>query len=127
MDAYTVPAPADDLASRTLARVAREGPRPPAVVRLARWAAPPAAAAAALVLAFVLTRPGTRTTPTPAHQTVQEEFVNAVLEQVPGFEQVPGRDRFVVGNLDLIRDLDMLSDFDTLEAIEHFEEGRRPT
>ncbi len=117
LDLWRAPAPPADLARRISRQVRLSGHRSPVWVRVVRIAAP-LAAAAAVLLAVMLTR---------APQTSQPEGRNVAVQAQP-LPKVPAGDSLVADalaadNLDFFQDYDVLSDYETLEALDRLERG----
>ncbi len=107
MDAYDVPAAPAGLADRIKNNIRAQ--QRPVVLRLVRWLAPTAAAAAVLIAAT---------------------FVYKVLPTGGGtlakLEPTPAPkidDAFIVENLEFFRDMDVLNNMETIEAIQNAEES----
>ena len=119
LDSYTVPAASPDLAERILAGVHRQAGRSK-VLRIAAWLGPVAAAAAILLVAFlVLQGPDKPLAPDP--RTARTE-----LERSEAFQGVPNVERAAleeetIRHLSFLRDYDVAEEFETLEAIERLE------
>ena len=114
LDDYPVPAAPADLAGRIVAAARRLRRSRPIVIRIARWAAPLAAAAAAVILAVALI---SRTPQDPVSgTTIAKDSPKA--DPLKGLD---GEDRFVVANLSFFKDIGVLENLETLNAIERLE------
>jgi anti-sigma factor RsiW len=112
MDAYAAPPAPADLPERVLAYVNREASQP-VVIRLVRWAAPLAAAAAVLVAAGLLYRHLTASPGAPG---------NAVrTAPAPAAENNQAVESLVRDNLDFFKDLDVVANLDTLQEMDRME------
>lgn len=113
LDACGVPPAPRDLPERIIAAAHRLGRTRPVILRIARWAGPVVAAAAAVVIAVTLasrTTPPTKTEPTVG--TVEPGPLDGLDEQ----------DRFVVANLPFFKDFGVLENLETLKAIEQLDQ-----
>jgi len=107
LDAYAAPPAPADLAGRIIRRSRKLGRPKPLVIRLVRWIAPAAAAAAVILIAAVALRRGpTRTQVSPKD----------------ALADVPKADRFVVENLSFFRDYEVIENLETLKAIERLDD-----
>jgi len=126
---YETPAPAADLAERTIVRVRRSAPQRPNVIRLARWLIPAAAAAAAILLAVVtglkdpseqapqnLVAPA-RDAAGPAEPATTAQVL-AAADPAAREEIV---EEFAISRLDMFQDYEVVSNFDLLMEIEKLE------
>lgn len=117
LDAFAAPALPAGLADRIIAK-AHETARPRTVIRLVRWLAPAAAAAAILVAVLVLQQhkgpQGTQ-----ADRQVAQTDTHTTPTGTDPLHGVATEDRFVVENLDFFCNYDVAANLETLEAIDH--------
>lgn len=108
LDRCPPPPPADpEMASRIIRNV--RAARPSFIIRLARYAAPIAAAAGILVAVAVWKN--LTLTPEQAQLRQDNRVLNSVKED----------DRIIVENLDFFRDYDVVANYETLEALDQVE------
>jgi len=115
LNAYGVPPAPRDLPERIIAAARRLGRTRPVVLRIARWAGPAVAAAAAVVIAVAL---ASRTTP----PNKAEPTVAKAAAKTDPLEGLDEQDRFVVANLSFFKDFGVLENLDTLKAIEQLDQ-----
>ncbi len=109
LEAYTVPAPADDLADRVASGV-RRARRQAVVIRLARWLVPAAAAAAVIIAAVLMNLAGTGEPPSGTPAPI-------VKAPTP----VPSPAPVAAAAVSFFENYDVLVNMDTLEAIDRIE------
>lgn len=112
MDAFEAPAAPAGLAERIKKNIRAQ--ERPAVLRLVKWLAPAAAAAAVLIAATLVYKAQT-------HATNPGPVAQALPTAAPAVQKVD--DAFIVENLEFFRDLDVLNNMETIEAVQSAEES----
>ncbi len=135
--AHAAPEPAADLPARIRAAARNEtrAKRPAPVLRLVRWLAPAAAAAAVLIAAVAILSPDGGKDPRPALSSsggrdagnggradaAKVETTAEVLDSATEAEAEQLAEIVAMERLDMFRDYDIVKNYDTLAAIEQLE------